>query len=68
MGEVVRKEDIEFAVKRPLDDSLREYPYVFITSGTGIPDEMAVEQFKNTSIIVITRDGTKWQYGEKVEE
>ena len=41
---------------------------VFITGGTGVPDSVAVEYFKDTSVIVITRDWSKYQYGKKMEE
>lgn len=41
---------------------------VFITGGTVVPDDAAVEYFKDTSVIVITRDGSKYQYGKKMEE
>lgn len=41
---------------------------IFITGGTVVPDDAAVEYFKDTSVIVITRDGSRYQYGKKMEE
>lgn len=41
---------------------------IFITGGTVVPDDAAVEYFKDTSVIVITRDWSKYQYGKKMEE
>lgn len=39
----------------------------FWAGGTGIPDEMAVEYFKdNPSVIVVTRDGKEWRCGKEV--
>lgn len=38
----------------------------FFAGGTGIPDDMAVDFFKdNPSIIVVTRDGRKWRNGKE---
>lgn len=40
------------------DSSLR-----FYTSGTGIPDKYAVDYFRKTNVIVITRDGREYLKG-----
>lgn len=40
--------------------------FYFICAGTGIPDELCIEQFKNTTITVIARDGSKWRNGERL--
>lgn len=45
-------------------DTPSPYRY-FYAGGTGIPDDMAVDFFKdNPSIIVVTRDGKKWRRGQ----
>ena len=49
-------------------DSRPPGPFKFFTSGTGIPDEVAIKFFKNTNAIVITRDGTPYQCGRKMED
>ena len=43
-------------------------PSIFYTAGTGIPDELAVEYYKDTNQYVITRDGTIWYRGQKIKE
>ena len=38
----------------------------FFEGGSGVPDGMAVEYFKdNPSVIVVTRDGKKWRKGKE---
>ena len=48
----------------------KKLPRMFITAGTGIPDAMAVQCFKefDPELIVVTRDGQKWKGGEIIEE
>lgn len=41
---------------------------VFFSAGTGIPDEMAVKYFEDTDVKVITRDGTEWKNGKRIEK
>lgn len=44
----------------PKDGLLR-----FYTSGTGVPDSLAINFYCGTNIIVVTRDGTEYLKGEK---
>ena len=43
-------------------------PPIFYTAGTGLTDEFAVEWFKDTNQLVMTRDGTLWKRGEKIND
>ena len=43
-------------------------PYHFWTAGTGIPDEMAIEYWKDTNIIVVARDGKEYYHGKLLED
>lgn len=60
--------DIEEAAKR-FADPYREYkPPYFFTSGTGIPDNVAIEYYKRSDVIVVTRNGEEYQYGERMAD
>ncbi len=66
----ISKEDILKAAEKfrnHTDQSVDGRLY-FWSGGTGVPDDVAVEYFKGTGIIVITRDGTKWLNGEKLKD
>ena len=40
----------------------------FITDGTGVPDDVAVQYFKNNPwVIVVTRDNKRWKGGVLVK-
>ena len=39
-------------------------PLHFFTRGTGIPDEVAIEYWKDTGIVVVDREWNKWLHGE----
>ena len=41
-------------------------PQIFYVGGTGIPDHVAIDYWKDTGIIVQARDGTRWQYGKQI--
>ena len=41
---------------------------MIFTGGTGFSDEAVVKAFAHTSHLVITRDGSKWRHGVRVEE
>lgn len=41
-------------------------PLVYFTGGTGCPDKLAIDFFKDEDIIVQTRDGKRWLHGEPV--
>ena len=48
-----------------------EYPryWYFFTAGTGLPDDLAVDYFKdNGDVLVFTRDGNVYQKGERYLE
>ena len=61
------------AINKAVKD-LREHELVeigpykyFFEGGTGVPDGMLVEYFKdNPGIVVITGDGKKWRRGKEV--
>lgn len=36
----------------------------FYTAGTGIPDSLAIDFFRNSNVVVITRDGAEYLHGE----
>lgn len=38
----------------------------FITGGSGVPDETCIEFFKDTDVIVITRDGKRYFRGTRL--
>jgi hypothetical protein len=61
-------QDIIDAVNKLRDWPPHTGPYHFWTAGTGIPDEMAIEYWKDTNIIVVTRDGKKYQRGKLLED
>ena len=41
-------------------------PRRFFTGGTGLPDQMVVKYWADSSIIVVTRDGQEYQYGKLI--
>lgn len=47
---------------------LMNKPKYLFTHGTGLPDELCIERFKDTDVIVITRDGRRWQRGVEIKE
>lgn len=47
---------------------LRTDYYRFYTGGTGIPDELAVDYWKDSDVVVVTRDGTEWLRGKPREK
>lgn len=59
-------EELSKAIERFLNEQPPSELTLF-TSGTGIPDEMWIEYYKDTNIPVITRDGSTWRRGVKVE-
>ena len=42
-------------------------PLYFYVGGTGMADESAIDAWKNTEIIVVTRDGQKWLRGKRID-
>lgn len=36
----------------------------FYTAGTGIPDNLAIDFFRDTNVIVVTRTGKEYIHGE----
>lgn len=58
-------EDIERAAKVFENPYLKYMPRYFITKGTGIPDDVAIEYYKSSDVIVVTRNGEEYQYGER---
>ena len=51
----------KFRNYRPKDMRTRVF-----TSGTGIPDNIVIDAYKDTGIIVVTRDGCEYLNGEKI--
>lgn len=41
---------------------------VILASATFFPDEEVVKAFAHTSHLIITRDGSMWRHGVRVEE
>jgi hypothetical protein len=60
-------EQIIDAIRRMCASPDRPREFVIFTAGTGIPDEMWVDYYKDINIPIITRDGTKWVKGVKVD-
>ena len=57
--------DIERSAK-VFENPYREYrPPYFITKGTGVPDDAAIDFFKDSDVIVVTRNGNEYQYGKR---
>lgn len=54
------------AAERLLNDQ-SPHEYMIFTAGTGIPDEVWLHHYKDTNILIITRDGSMWRRGERVE-
>lgn len=44
----------------PDNNILRVY-----TSGSGVPDYLAIKLYRDSNIVVVTRDGTEYLKGEK---
>lgn len=67
---MVKPSDVQEIIKA-LDKLIsREPDYLlcFYTGGTGIPDETAIDFWKDSNVVVVARDGTRYQYGKKMEE
>lgn len=60
--------DIEEAAKMFTDPYCEYTPPYYITSGTGLPDDAAIDFFKNSDVIVVTRNGEEYQYGKRRAE
>ena len=57
--------DIKKAVK-VFENPYREYiPPFFFTKATGVQDDAAIDFFKDSDVIVVTRNGDEYQYGER---
>ena len=42
-------------------------PFKIYTSGTGFPDQLWIDFYKDINQIIVARDGTEWLRGEKIE-
>lgn len=57
--------DIKKAAK-VFENPYREYrPPFFVTKGMGVQDDAAIDFFKDSDVIVVTRNGDEYQYGER---
>lgn len=57
-------------IEEAIEQLLKYQPpkeFTLFTSGTGIPDEIWIEHYKDTDIPIITRDGSTWRKGERIE-
>ena len=67
MRQVDLKEAIDRAIydlrnnNQPLDH------LYFFTGGTGFPDDVCIEYFKNTNVVVVTRDNKRYCAGKLLE-
>lgn len=61
-------QDLIDACNKLRDDLPSNEPRRFFTGGTGIPDQIAIDYWADTSIIVVTRDGKEYQYGKLLED
>jgi len=68
--EMISEKDLREAIRilEEIESKPPEISHVFFTGGTGIPDEMAIEYWKDSNVIVVTRDGTQYQYGKILKE
>ena len=60
-------ENIEEAVEKLMDVQQVDGVWPYVTAGTGLSDETAIWLFQETNIPVITRDGSTWLRGVKIE-
>lgn len=68
MEQVDLKEAIDRAVYNIRNKQQPDHLY-FFTGGTGLPDDVCVEYFKETkSVIVVTRDNKQYCAGKLLEE
>lgn len=61
-------DEILQAVNELMEYSPKSNEFVFMTAGTGIPDEFAVDFYKDTNQLAMTRDGRMWRRGEIVDD
>ena len=59
-------EDFQKAIDEFENADIQPGPLVVYTYGTGIPDQVMIDYFKDINIIVQARDGTRWQYGKQI--
>ena len=43
-------------------------PLTFFCGGTGFPDDVCLDYWKDTNVIVVTRDGKRYYRGELMED
>lgn len=61
------------AIKKAVND-IREAEFdepsrrTFFCGGSGFADDICVEFFKDTGVIVVTRDGKRWLRGKIMED
>lgn len=60
--------DILDAFEKLMNHAPRSNRFYFYTSGCGLPDEVCIDYWKGTGIIVVDRTGQQWLNGEKLEE
>ena len=63
--------DFVEAMYRARDELRNQQPpknLYFFTGGTGFPDDVCVEYFKQSNVIVVTRDGKQYCKGKLLEE
>lgn len=53
------------AIRGAKPQSNRKY---FYTSGCGLPDEVCIDYWKGSGVVVVDRKGQQWLNGEKFEE
>lgn len=59
-------QDIYDAIEKLKEDPTPQRYLYYFTGGTGVPDEVAVDFFKdNGGVIVFTRDGNVYRKGER---
>lgn len=67
----MKRDDILKAIDElvEIDNAYRNSKYEngalkFYTAGTGIPDSLAIDVFRKSNVIVITRTGKEYLHGE----
>lgn len=62
------KEAINSAILELRERNFEPEPLTFYCGGTGVTDEDAIEFWKTTNVIVVTRDGRRYCAGNLMED
>ena len=64
---IISADDIVNTIKQ-LIEFTPTGPFKIYTSGTGIPDQLWIDFYKDINQIIVARDGTEWLRGERLNE